>query len=162
MKKGYISSKVIFWLARLIYLIPILIIIVLIISLYLARSIDTTELESDILYSRITYGGNCVLYNNGAREVPGTIDLAKLNEDTLNKCFDIKDKKIGLNIRILDDKNNVIRDITINKDVYELNPACKLRKSKFSCHDRKDYRLYFDAEKIQNGIIYFSAVIRNE
>ena len=63
---------------------------------------------------------------------------------------------------MLDDKNNILKDTTINKDVYELNLACKLRKSKFSCYDRKDYALYFDNEKIQNGIIYFSTVIKNE
>ena len=57
------------------------------------------------------------MHNNGAREVPGTIDIAKLNEDGLNKCFDVKDKKIGLNIKMLDDKNNILKDTTINKDV---------------------------------------------
>ncbi|MBI2670985.1 hypothetical protein HYX18_03345 [Candidatus Woesearchaeota archaeon] len=162
MKKGVISAEVLVWLYRLLMLVFVVMFIYLIINAYLTRSIDTNYLEASVLFSRLIYGNNCILYNNEIKDQPGILDLNKITENDLNKCFSIKNRDIGFDVKLLSDDGQVLKDVIINKDFFDLNVACNIKRSRVYCDNFRDYILYYDGTEFLAGVLTFEVVIANE
>jgi hypothetical protein len=161
MKKGQISGTMMIWIYRMILLVIVFFFIYIIININLARSVKINDIDANILETRLLYGPKCIAYNDG-RVNPGILDVTKISEDQLNSCTSFKNQDIqGYNLTIFDESSNVVKNVTINHDIYDLNFACKI-KSKIRCNNFKEYILYYDGNKIKNGVLFLNVVTRDE
>lgn len=162
-KKGQVPGRVALWVYRLLMLSIYMVVIYVMISTYLARSVQTNEIESVVLFSRILYGSSCITYADESKNHPGIIDINKINEASLNKCIELDGRAIqGFDIKLLGSNGTIIKEATINKDVYSQNPLCSIKNKKVSCSKNREYVLYYDGKNFLRGILNVDVVTINE
>ncbi len=156
--KGSISGTILSWVFRMLLLLVVMIVIYAIISINLSRSIETNDIQNKIIKSRLLYGPGCIIYSDENKDYPGIIDINKLTDNQLSKCFD--DSKIfGMNLTIIS-AEKIISNSYYNQDIYDLKFSCKLNRPKYNCLESSDYILYRDDyEKISPGILIIDLVI---
>lgn len=163
MKKGYITGREIVYVFRFIILGVILAIIVFLLSTYLNRSVRTNDLEKNLIFTRLMYSKDCIVYEDPLRLYPGIIDLERVNENSLSNCFDIKESnKIGFILNITDIDKNPIKNVKLNKKVADLSYLCNIKEIDFSCYSDTKYVLLKDFEGIKQGFIQINVVVSNE
>lgn len=162
-KKADISGRMILWVYRLIFLTIVFFIINLMFTSYISRSVNTNDVETNILIARLLYGDKCIVYNDGIRSYPGFIDISKINEQGLNNCFNFEGKNIqGFNL-VLEDKNGaILNSIIVNEDVYVQKVACNIKKRKVSCNNYREYVVYYKDKEFFDGILKVDVVTIDE
>ncbi len=162
-KKAQVPGRVALWVYRLLMLSIYIVVIYVMISTYLARSVQTNEIENNVLFSRLLYGGNCITYTDELKSYPGIIDINKINDVNLNKCLYLEGKDIqGFHLKLFDKAGALIKEVEVNKDVFSQNVLCNIKNTKVSCNNNKEYVLYYDGRNFFNGILNVDVVTINE
>ena len=162
-KKGQVPGRVALWVYRLLMLSIYIVIIYVIISTYLARSVQTNEIENSVLFSRLLYGNSCITYTDESRNYPGIIDINKIDDVTLNKCLNLDGRDIqGFHLKLISDNSTLIKESIINQDVFSQNVLCNVKNKKVSCNNNKEYILYYDGRNFFRGILDVDVVTINE
>lgn len=156
--KGSISGTIFSWVFRMLFLLVIMIAVYSIISINLSRSIETNDIQYEIIKSRLLYGSGCITYIDKNKDYPGIIDLKKLDRDSFEKCFN-NSKIFGMNLT-LKSSESIKSNSYYNKDIYDLKFSCKLNNPKYTCLESSNYILYKDAnENISPGILIIDLVM---
>ena len=162
MKRGsfYSSAEAIQALGKLLIIIISVVIIVYSLILYMGRDLDTDDIKSNILVSRLFYSNVCSSYNDDVRSYPGIVDLQKFNEINLGKCFDLIDSNIQMKYSLRDLENKVVKEVNLNKILsFDL---CKIKNKNINCYFNKQYVLYFENGIRKEGIVSSTILIRHE
>lgn len=145
MKKASIYSDTVIWFWRIILVTIISIFILLSTAKYLNADFPTEELELEILKTKLLY--SCLKY-----EDTGEIDLTKINNAVLQKCY-LKNN-IGYKITLTDMNNKEI------KTAQQLSPQQepKLAICADQCAKTEEYVLYYENNKQKSGILKIGMV----
>jgi hypothetical protein len=162
MKKGQIGYRLMGWiLIRSVLLIIVILAVKFASASFIQRDIDNARLEGYLISSRIFYGDGCILFNDGSRELPGVIDLSKLNQAVLENCYDISTDKKGFRVSLFgfDGEDRVlIREIKVNEDLANDEVFCEGR-SELKCVNYERYVIYYDGY-FNRGVLEVSSVLR--
>lgn len=147
-------GDIILWIPKLIIFLVALFSVGLIISQYGTSEVDTKDLEFNVLFNRVIYSKNCLLYEN-ERVYPGIINMDRFNELILKECFNNDNQGIKFS---LGDK-----EIFVNKDVYDSKPLCGTSgKQGFTCKSKQFLVLIKDKDSIKPKFLNMDIVKKNE
>jgi hypothetical protein len=116
-KKG--MAEAVLWIIRIIMLIILVAIVQYIKVTMLTDSLDTYDTEFYLLNTKLLYSPNAMAYEsmNTGRTYPGTIDLAKFNEEMLKSSIR---KEIPAKLTLQSSDGNIIKQIYSDKERYEI------------------------------------------
>ena len=123
-KKGAISIKTFLFIGRLFFLIIIAIIFISIMRAFIVKSLNTAEIEKDILVNRVIYspsGLSCFDSKTG-RFIPGIIDVNNMDSKRIDYSIDYKNNMyIAAKVTLLDKQegNKEIKSFIYNKLWYD-------------------------------------------
>ena len=156
MKKAQID---IIWIWRIVIVGIIVGFIYFVTVDYLSAEIKTGDLEEHILLNNLISSEDCLAYKE-LRTFPGIIDLEKLNEGILRKCYE--KSKFGFRISLVDlnNINSEIKTVDVLSDEQKnLIDVCKSVQS-YICTDINQYVLVKDNDKTYPAVIKLK-VIKN-
>jgi hypothetical protein len=156
-KASMIPGEFVNWIPRIILIIIIFIILESSILLFLARGVETAELENNLI-------ADSLFYSKCYTQEPGIIDLSKLDSECL------KLKNSAIKITITDLNNKTLKELKINQEFYDKNEIfCLLEKEKArllkkeaTCLTRREYILSKQDNSLIPSIINIETIIKNE
>ena len=159
-KKGVIGD-IPLWTYRLLILLAVFFSIGIIISQYGTFEVDTKDLEFNVLFNRMIYSKNCLLFEN-ERIYPGIIDMDKFNEIVLRDCFKNDNQGIKLSLGNKDDLE--YKEIFVNKEFYESNALlCNIPgKGGFKCKSKQFFVLIKDKDFFRPEFLNMGVIKKNE
>ncbi len=123
---------------------------------YINEKIETTNLETFLLFKKLTYSDSCLAYNNDLRVHTGIIDLEKFNSPRLNICFTKKD--FGYFIKLASKTGDLIKTASNLDDRQEAYlPVCKTVKQ-YKCTSKTDPILYYNKGEIKQGFLTLEVI----
>ena len=124
-KKGIfnLTKEYIIWIVRIIVFFVVFGMVVIIIYIPFNTEYKIDGLKHSLLRQHLIYDKNCLAYEDD-RVYPGIIDIKKYNNANLEKCFNIQEQGVELNL-----KTNSINTVKLNE---------KLNKFEF-CFDKKNF-----------------------
>jgi len=147
MKKAQLD---IVWFWRITITFMIVLFIYFISIDYLNAKINTGDLEEQILLNNMVSSEDCLAYSR-ERSYPGIIDIQKLNEERLRKCYD--KSNFGFRLILTDLDNSQISKVNIlSEEQSNLIDVCQSVKS-YTCNKVKLYVLIKDSNKEYPGIL---------
>lgn len=157
MKKAALSFEMIYWIARVIFLIIVIVSVVFLTRSYITGHTDTEELEKIMIVNHFLYSPSLLYYDELAgRAMPGIIDLKKLDDATLNNSFSFgaQNKMAAAKITINDFQDKLVKEVFYNKAYYDMFfPVIGAGAGGTSKYDFKAYTLYYSDGKISQGTI---------
>ena len=114
---------------KVLFIIATLFLIVLMFGYFRAMYYDiqtdaivcTDEMENFLLISETLFSENCMVYSNGERVYPGTIDFKKFTQENLDKCYINSDKRISLTLNDQTIGDELYSPVEINKPIQLYN-----------------------------------------
>ncbi len=148
-------------LPRVIMVVMVLAVIVLIVSSYVSRDVETYDLETSVIMNRLLYSEDCLAYFD-ERVYPGVVDIGNINENRIGGCVDYGKNK-GVKIELFDSQENIIADALVNTDFLKTNlNKCSAKEHKsVDCGFMNQYVLIKDNNGIKNGFLQISMVRLN-
>ena len=146
-----------FWtIPRVILVLILIFVIILIVSSYAHRKVDTYELENSILLNGLLYSKDCLAYED-YRVHAGVVDLNKLNENKIKECGEYSNN-IGFKIELFSLDNSLIKEVLVNNDLVDAYlPSCKAEHKKLDCSSKVQYVL-IRGERTIPGILKLTVV----
>src|SRR3989339_84533 len=149
MKKAQID---IVWLWRIAITFIIVGFIYFVTVNYLSAEIKTGDLEEQVLLNTLISSEDCLAYKD-ARTFPGIIDLEKLNEARLRKCYDKNNFGFRISIAELSNINSVTKTVDILSDEQKnIIDVCSSVQA-YVCSDINQYILIKDKDKTYPAIL---------
>lgn len=141
------TKELIFIFIRLLIISMVFIVVVLSIDSGLRKNTDISETESFTLKNRIFYS-DCITIEENNRIIPGTIDITKFTENTLNNC--LENNVLGIKFTL--NYNDINKIITINKEFTDQSSLC-FDQDQVYCENKDYYVLVKENEELKRGIL---------
>ncbi|MBS1267039.1 MAG: hypothetical protein MAG795_01010 [Candidatus Woesearchaeota archaeon] len=164
-KSGEITFNQISRMIRYILTLFIALSIVLLIRNTLIVNINIQEIQSQVIFNNIFYSKKCFSYQDPElnRIVPGTIDLNKFTEDTINNClyFGEPNNMAAALVTLVSIKDGTETDLYYNKEGYEiLEPRTSFDgtgAAKSFSHTK--YVFIKSEDSISPGVLYIKLIL---
>lgn len=121
-KKGAVAEDVLQYIPRILFLAIAIFSIVFLVRSYIVNSLDVKDVQAEVFMNRILYSPDGISYFDSdlQRIIPGTIDVTKFTDDTLNKLMDYKDDSfIAAKLELSDAANKKIAMASYNGKTFE-------------------------------------------
>ncbi len=126
---------------------------------YLSAKIKTGDLEEQILLNNLISSEDCLAYKD-VRTFPGIIDLEKLNEARLRKCYNKINFGFRISIAELNNINSEIKKVDIlSSEQANIIDVCSSVQA-YTCTDINQYVIIKDIDKTYPAVIKLK-VIKN-
>ncbi|MBI2655903.1 hypothetical protein HYX06_05785 [Candidatus Woesearchaeota archaeon] len=172
-KRGEVSSEVLYFIPKIIFLIAVLFIVVILVKKFIITTTDIRSVESNILVRRLFYPNDGLSYFDSQlnRVYPGTIDLERfriLSQSNPNKLDDYiinyGDSNTIISAKITlkqQGKENIIA--YYNKDRFDkweprVLPGIRGGAGSVKAFKEQQYVLIKENEKISTGILEFYVI----
>jgi hypothetical protein len=163
MKKAMISFEMVYWIARVIFLVVVIVSVVFLTRLYITGHTDTQELEKIMIVNHFLYSPSLLYFDEfTGRAMLGIIDLKKLDNTLLDSSFNFSEqnKMAAVNITINDLQDKMAGKAFYKKDDYDnFLPLVGEGAGSVSRYDFKAYTLYYSGGKINPGTINMIVLI---
>ena len=120
-RKAGMTKYMMMSLIRILIMAVVVLGIVLLFKSLLFSDLDVSQVKNGVLYSKIMYSPNGITYvdERTGRAYPGTIDLDKFTEETLENSINYTyERYISAKLTLLDDKKAEKKTIFLNKVWY--------------------------------------------
>ena len=137
----------------------VIIFILLMVSVYVNRDINTYELEGDILLARLLYSEDCLGYSEEGRVYTGVVDVNFFDETNIDTCLVLDDEK-SLKIGLVGSG----RTMYLNKEEFEKDSVVCLAEEHPSvdCYEKEFPVLYYSGDELKNDILEVFYIKENE
>lgn len=164
-RKGLISFEMIYWIARVMFLIIVIVSIIFLVRMYIKGHTDTESVEMTMMINHFLYSPDSIMYYDeiAGRPMPGIIDIDKLNELTLDRAFYFGEKNTmaAAKIELYDIKNSLVKEAMYNKIYYErwIPLAGKSGAGAVAEKDFETLVVYKSGKTFNNGIMRIKVLI---
>ncbi len=123
-KSAITTFEMIYWIARAIFLIIVIVSVVTLVRLCITTQSNTEELEANLLVNHFLYSPDSIVYYDefSGRPMLGIVDTGRLNDMTLDSAFSFGDKNtmLAAKIEIYDFDSKPVKFVAYyNKPYYD-------------------------------------------
>ncbi len=153
-KKAMGAYDMIYWIARILFVVMMLVSIYFVARIYESQQSDTADIEASVFKDYLLYNPNALSYSDPytGRTYPGIVDLQNFDPEILESAANFSGGKemIAANITLLDFEDNIVKQAYYNRERYldwlPLSHETFLGRGTVLKADNRTYVLYVDEE----------------
>jgi len=145
--------KILFYM---VFLVIVSFVIIFNVNIFSQIKIMDNVLEEHVPLSMIWGSSDCFAYSEKGRVFRGIIDLEKVNEERLEKCFDSVD--LGVRVKFYEFRGGIDQTLESNKAMLAKGILCDMDNSNLNCFKNRKYVIFKGKQGSGRGIMDLEVV----